>query len=71
MSFLLSQYRPISITLVLFKFYVRWVYSRLCAIMETKGVFQRYQYAFRKGLGTWDALLDIVRAGQVVLDRGM
>ena len=29
-----------------------------------------HQYAYRKGLGTCDALLDIVFEGQVALDRG-
>ena len=60
MSFLLSGFRPISITPVLPKVYKRLVSSRLCAFMETDGVFPKHQYAYRKGLGTCDALLDIV-----------
>ena len=38
--------------------------------METEGVFTRHQYAYRKGLGTCDALLDIVCMGQAALDCG-
>ena len=70
MSFLLSGFRPISITPVLSKVYERLVSSRLCAFMETEGVFPMHQYAYRKGLGTCDALLDIVCAGQAALDSG-
>ena len=38
--------------------------------METEGVFHRHQYAYRKGLETCDALLDIVCAGQAALGHG-
>ena len=38
--------------------------------MESEGVFPRHQCAYRKGLGTCDALLDIVYAGQATLDNG-
>ena len=38
--------------------------------MESEGVFPRHQYAYRKGLETYDAPLDIVYAEQVTLDRG-
>ena len=37
--------------------------------MEEEGVFPRHQYAYRKGLGTYDAMLDIVCVGQAALDR--
>ena len=70
MSFLLSGFRPISITPVLSKVYERLISSRLCAVMQTEGVFPRNQYAYRKVLGTCDALLFIVCAGQAAFDRG-
>ena len=38
--------------------------------METEGVFPRHMYAYRKGLGTFYALLGIVCMGQASLDRG-
>ena len=60
MSFVLTGFRPISIMPVLSKVYERLVSSRMCAFMETERVFPRHQYAYRKGLGTFDALLDIV-----------
>ena len=37
--------------------------------METEGVFPRHQFAYRKGLGTCDASVDIVCARQAALDR--
>ena len=33
-------------------------------------MFPDHKYAFRKGLGTCDAMLDIVCVGQAALDRG-
>ena len=44
MSFLLSEFRSISITPVLSKVYESLVSSRLRAFLETEGVFLRYQY---------------------------
>ena len=38
--------------------------------MERSRVLQSYQHSYRKNLGTCDALLDIVSAGQMELDRG-
>ena len=38
--------------------------------MQTECVFPRHQYAYRKGLGTCDAMLDIVCSAQAALDRG-
>ena len=58
MAFSLSRFIPISITPVLSKVYE--VFSRLSAFMEKKGVFPRHQYAYRKGLRTYNASLDIV-----------
>ena len=59
-SFLLSGFRPISISPVLSKVYQRLVYYRLCAFMGTECVFPRYKCANRKRLEICDALLDIV-----------
>ena len=38
--------------------------------MERSGLFPIHQYAYRKGIGTCDALLDIVCSGQRELDGG-
>ena len=38
--------------------------------LERSGVLSSHQYSYRKGLGTCDALLDIVCSGQLELDRG-
>ena len=38
--------------------------------LERSGVLSSHQYSYRKGLGICDALLDIVCAGQLELDRG-
>ena len=38
--------------------------------LERSGVLSSHQYSYRKSLGICDALLDIVCAGQLELDRG-
>ena len=69
-SSLPAGFRPISITPVLSKVFERLLASRLGVFMEKSDIFSKHQYAYRKGLGTCDALLDVVGSGQVALDRG-
>ena len=64
LSALVCNYRPISITPVLL------IASRFGCFLERSGVLPSHQYSYRKRLGTCDALLDIVCAGQFELDRG-
>ena len=65
-----SEYRPISITPVLSKVYERVVCRRLSAYLEVEGLLPSAQFAYRKGLGTLDAVLNICSAGQLTLDAG-
>ena len=51
-----SNYRPISITLVLSKVLKRLVSVRLGRFMELSGVLPTTQFAYRRGLATCDAL---------------
>ena len=52
-----SNYRPISITSVLSKVFELLVSIRLGQFMERSGMIPNTKFAFRKGLGTCDALL--------------
>ena len=52
-----TNYLPISITSVLSKMFERLVSVRLRRFMERSGVLPTTQFAYRKGLGTCDALL--------------
>ena len=52
-----ANYRPISITSVLSQVFERQVSVRLGQFMERSGVLPTTQFAYRKGLGTCDALL--------------
>ena len=56
-SFSVANYRPISITSVLYKVCERLVSVRLERFMERSGVLPTTQFVYRKGLGTCDALL--------------
>ena len=70
LSVLVCNYWPISITPVLSKAFERLISLRFCRFVERSGVLSSQQYSYRKSLGTCDALLDIVCAGQMELDKG-
>ena len=55
----IANYRPISITSVLHKVFVRMVSVRLGRFMDSSDVLPTTQIAYRKGLGTCDALLSV------------
>ena len=54
-----ANYRPISITSVLSKVSERLVSVRLRRFMERSDVLPTTQFAYRKGLGTCDALMSV------------
>ena len=61
--------RPISITSVLSKVFEGLVSVCLGGFMECSGVLPTTQFAYRKGLGTCDALLCVSHTLQSALDR--
>ena len=65
-----SDYRPISITPVLSKIFEKLVAVRLSRFLERIGVLPPSQFAYRKGLGTRDALLCISHVLQEALETG-
>lgn len=65
-----KDYRPISITPVLSKVFESLISNRLRRFMEDENLFPQHQYAYRKCLGTCDALLDICCSCQSSLDAG-
>ena len=65
-----ANYRPISITSVLSKVFERLVSVRLGRFMERSGVVPTTQFAYRKGLGTCDALLCVSHTLQSALESG-
>ena len=65
-----ANYRPISITSVLSKVFERLVSVRLGRFMERSGVLPTTQFAYRKGLGTCDALLWVSHSLQSALESG-
>ena len=66
----IANYRPISITSVLSKVFERLVPVRLGRFMECSGVLSTTQFAYRKGLGTCDALLCVSHTLQSALECG-
>ena len=58
-SYSVANYRPISITSVWSKVFERLVSARLRRFMERSGVLATTQFAYRKGLGTCDALFSV------------
>ena len=65
-----SNYRPISLKSILSKVYARLVSVRLGRFMEGRGVLPTTQFAYRKGLGTCDALLCVAHTLQKALEMG-
>ena len=64
----ITNYRPISITSVLSKVLERLVSVRLVRFMERSGVLSTTQIAYRKVLGTCDALLCLSHTLQSALE---
>ena len=65
-----SNYRPISLIPILSKVFERLVSVRLGRFMEGRGVLPTTQFAYRKGLGTCDALLCVTHSLQSALEMG-
>ena len=65
-----ANYRPISITSVLNKVFERLVSLRFGRFTERSGVLPTTQFAYRKGLGTCDALLCVSHTLQSALENG-
>ena len=65
-----SEYRPISITPILSKIYEKLLSRRLCRYAEDNNLLPAFQFGFRKGLGTCDALLSLSTILQGALDVG-
>ena len=65
-----ANYRQISITSVLSKVFERLVSVRFGRFMERSGVLPTTQFAYRKGLGTCDALLCVSHTLQSALESG-
>ena len=65
-----ANYRSISITLALSKVFELLVSVRLGLFMKSSGVLPTTQFAYRKGLGTCDALLGVFHTLQSALESG-
>ena len=65
-----ENYRPISITPCISKVYEKIICDRLMRYVEGKHLLPDGQFAYRKGLGSCDALLSMVCNFQSSLDRG-
>ena len=65
-----SNYRQISLTPILSKVLERLVSVYLVRFMEYRGMLPTTQFAYRKGLGTCDALLCVAHTVQSALETG-
>ena len=70
-SILPENYRPISITPCISKIYERLISARLAKYVEVSHLLPNGQFAYRKGLGSCDALLSIVGSIQSKFDQGL
>ena len=65
-----SNYRPISLRPMLSKVFERLVSVRLGRFTECRGVLPTTQFAYRKGLGTCDALLCVAQTLLSAMEMG-
>ena len=65
-----SNYRPITILPVMSKVAEKLIFKPLYKYLEANAYLPSSQYAYRKKLGTCDALLDISSLVQENLDKG-
>ena len=65
-----TNYRPISITPIFSKVFEHLVSNRLSRFFEQTSLLSKHQFAYRKNLGTTDALLTVTHTLQEALDRG-
>ena len=65
-----TNYRPISLTHILSKVFEHLVSVRRGHFMEFRGVLPTTQFAYRKGLGSCDALLCVTHTLQSALEIG-
>ena len=65
-----TNYRPICITSIMSKVFVRLVSVRLGRFMERSGVLPTTQFAYLKGPGIFDALLYLSYTLQSALESG-
>ncbi len=65
-----EDYRPISITPCISKIYERLICGKLMKYAEHRHLLPDGQFAYRKGLGSCDALLSMVCSFQSSLDKG-
>ena len=63
-----SNYIPISLTPILSKVFEHLVSVRLWHFMECRGVLPTTQLAYRKGLGTCDAIICVAHTLQSALE---
>ena len=61
-----SNYRPLSLTPRLSKVFERLASIHLGRFMEGRGVLPTTQFAYRKGLGTCDAILCVAHSYRVL-----
>ena len=69
-SFSVANYQPISIASVLSMVFERLVSVRLGRFIERSGMLPTSEFAYRKGLGTCDALLCVSHTLQSTLESG-
>ena len=64
-----GSYRPISMTSILIRTFEHLVHKRLSAELESRHYFGKFQFGFRKGNSTIDAIHFLVTSIQDVLSR--
>jgi hypothetical protein len=65
-----SNYRPISVLLILGKLLEKIMYNRLCVFLDKHSIIYKYQYGFRSKYSTNIALAELVNTLLNDIDKG-
>ena len=66
----LTDYRPISTICVLSKIFEKMMYKRLYAFLQKNSILVPFQFGFRTGSSTSDALLKFLESAYDSINRG-
>ena len=67
---MLNNYRPVSVLPLLSKIFERLMYNRLIEFINKHDILYKYQFGFRRGMGTSTVMIILIDKIVSALDNG-